>query len=162
MQRARTTYRRSLDDLVFQDRLGDLVDLVGHVLGGRPTIGYVVLDSKIVVGTARVVARREEDTAIGLVPSDHVGRGGGGQDRVFANDEFLHAVGGTDLEDGLDGLWGKVTTVATDNECCALCVDGIENGLDEVFGVVLQECVSERAKISQTEHVDRVRVVGTP
>ena len=132
------TYRVSLDDLVSIDRLGDFVNLVRHVLGRRPTVGHIVLDAKVVVGTTRVVTRREEDTTVGLVLSDHVGGGGGGQDRVLADDELFHAVGGSDLENGLDGLGGKVTSVATYNEGCTLRVDGIEDGLDKVFGVVLQ------------------------
>ena len=145
-KRDKWTYRLSLDDLVSRDRLGGLVNLVRHVLGCRPPVGHVVLDSKVVVGTTGVVARREENPTVGLVLSDHVGRGGGGQDRVLADDKLCDAVGGPDLEDGLDSLWGKVTTVASDDERGALCVDRIEDGLDEIFGVVLQERVLERAR----------------
>lgn len=87
------------------------------------------------------MARREEDATVCFVLSDHVGRGRGGQDRVLADDKLFDAIGGTDLENGLDGLWGEVTTVTADNKCCTLCADGIEDGLDEVFGVMLQESV---------------------
>ena len=140
------TYGRTLDDLVSLDRLGHLVNLVRHVLGRRPAVGHVVLDPKVVVRTARVVARRQEDPAVSLVFADHIGRGGGGQDRVLADDELFDAIGRPDLEDGLDGLGRKVATVASDDEGCATGVDGIKDGLDKVFGVVLQgeRCLSGR------------------
>lgn len=89
------------------------------------------------------MACRKEDATVGLVLSDDVGRGGGGQDRVLADDELFHAVGGTDLQYRLDGLWGEVTTVTADDEGRAVCIDRIEDGLGKVLGVVLQgECLS--------------------
>lgn len=172
------TYRLGLDNLVPHDRLRGLVNLVRHVLGCRPTVGHVVLYSKVIVRTTRIVTRREENTTVCFVLSDHVGRRGGRQDRVLADDELFDAVGGTDLEDGLDGLWGEVATVAADDERCTLCVDRIEDGLDKVFSVVLQErvCVLERSLKRNTpiaygllEHLDpvvrlirriRVRIAG--
>ena len=134
-----TTYGLSLDNLVPLDRLGDFINLVGHVLGCRPSVGHIVLYPKVIVRTPRIMTRREEDTTVGLVLSDDVGGGGGGQDRVLADDKLCHAVGGSDLEDGLDGFWGKEAAVAADDEGGALCGDGIKDGLDKVFGVVLQE-----------------------
>lgn len=67
------THRFVLDDLVAGDRLGLCVYFVSDVLGSRPTIGYVILDSKIVVRTTRVVAGGQEDTTISFVLPDNIG-----------------------------------------------------------------------------------------
>ena len=104
---------------------------------------------------------REEDTAVGVVLSDHVGCGRGRQDRVLADNEFLHPVGGTDLQDGLDGLGGEITTVAPDDERRTLGVDGIKNGLDKVLGVVLQGEVCLSAAISYGTRKSRTACLNT-
>lgn len=100
----------------------------------------VVLDSKVVLGSSRVVRGREEDTALdALVLSDDVARGRGRQDRVVPDDELADAVSSSDAGDGLDGLAGEESTVTSDDERLALGAggDGREGGLDEVLGVVL-------------------------
>lgn len=87
------------------------------------------------------MARSEEDTTVGVVLSNDVGRGGGGQNRVLADDELFHAVGGTNLEDGLNGLRGEVSAIASDDERRTVGADRIKDGLDKVLGVVLRgEC----------------------
>ena len=79
----------------------------------------------------------EEDAAIGLVLADDVRGGGRGEDGILANDELGNAVGRADLENGLDGFGGEVATVATDDNGLALGLDGVEDCLDEVLGVML-------------------------
>jgi len=59
-----------LDELVFRDSLGDLVNPVGDLLGCGSTVGDVELDTEIVVGSTGVVARRQQDTTIGLLLPD--------------------------------------------------------------------------------------------
>jgi hypothetical protein len=83
------------------------------------------------------VARREQNPAVRLVLADDVGDGGRRQDRVLPDYEFCDAVRGSDLEDRLDGLWGEVAAVSTNDQRRPLGLDRVEDGLDEVFGVVL-------------------------
>ena len=84
------------------------------------------------------MAGSEKDTAVRLVLADDVGGGGGGEDSVLANDELRDAVRRTNLQNGLDGLGGEVTAIATNDKCLALGVDRVEDGLNEVLGVVLR------------------------
>lgn len=128
---------RVLNDLVGRDRLCLLIDLVGDVLWGGPTVRDIVFDTEVGIGASRVVRGSEEDTAIRLVLADDVRRGGGREDRVLADDESSNTVGRADLKDGLDGLGGEETTIATDDKSLSLCVYGVEDGLDEVLRVVL-------------------------
>lgn len=57
----------------------------------------------------------------------------------MANNQLLHSIGGTDLDDLLDGVRVVVTTVATDDEESVLGAfgDGEEGAGDEGLGVVL-------------------------
>jgi hypothetical protein len=83
------------------------------------------------------VACSEQDAAICLVLPDDVGDGGGGQDGVLSDYEFCDAIGRSDLEDRLDGLWGEVAAVSTNDQGRPFGIDRVEDGLDEIFGVVL-------------------------
>ena len=83
------------------------------------------------------MAGGQEDTTIRFVLADDVRRGGGGEDTVLANDELGDTVGRTDLEDRLDSLWREIPAIATDDESLSGGVDGVEDGLDEVLGVML-------------------------
>jgi hypothetical protein len=97
----------------------------------------VVLDPKIVVRSSGVMTRRQQYTTIGLVLADDVRARRRGEDAVLADEEVLDAVSGTDLEDGLDGLGHEEPAITSDEEGFGDGGDGVEDGLDEVLGVVL-------------------------
>lgn len=80
------------------------MDRIGHILGGRSTIGSVELDTKVIIGTTGVVRSSEEDTTIGLEGSNKGRTSGGGEDGVLAENDVLDAVGSTDTEDNLGSL----------------------------------------------------------
>ena len=134
------THLRQLNDLILRDLLRLLINLVRHILRRRPPIRHIVLDPKVIVRAARVVARGEQDPAVRLVLADHVRRGGRGQDARLPDDELRDAVRGADLEDRLHGLGGEEATITTDDEGLPLGLDGVEDGLDEVLRVVLYVC----------------------
>ena len=79
----------------------------------------------------------EEDTAVRLVLADDVRGGGRGEDGILADDELGNAVGRANLQDSLDSFGGEVATVATDDNGLSLGLDGVEDCLDEVLGVML-------------------------
>lgn len=129
---------RDVGDLVRGDGLGLLEHLVGDTLGRGSTVGQVVLDSKVLGGTAGVVAGGEEDTTGGLPDADQVAGSGGGHDAILADEELLHAVGRSDLCNDLGDLGVVETAITTDDEGSALSAlgDGLEDGSNEVLGVV--------------------------
>jgi hypothetical protein len=84
------------------------------------------------------VAGGEQNTAGGLADADEVAGGRSGHDAVLADEELLHAICGTNLCNDLGDLGVVVAAIATNDERCALSTfgDGVEDGSDEVLGVV--------------------------
>jgi hypothetical protein len=80
---------------------------------------------------------REQDSTRGFIFPDNVGGCRSRQNRVLSNNEFLYAIGGTDFEDGLYGFGREETTITTNDQGRSLDLDGVKDGLDEVFSVVL-------------------------
>ncbi len=72
----RNTYRFVFNNFILADGLRDSKDLIGNALRSRSAIGDIVLDTKIVVRTARVVAGSQENTAVRLILPDNIGSGG--------------------------------------------------------------------------------------
>lgn len=137
--------RGKFNDLVAGDRLRLLKDLVGDILRSRTAVRDVVLDAEIRVRASGVVAGGEKDTAIRLVLADDVGSSGSREDGVLADDELGDTVRRADLQDGLDGLRGEEATVSANNDGLSVKVDGIEDSLDEVLGIVLKRGTISRA-----------------
>ena len=131
------TYGSKLENLVLGDSLGLLKDFVGDVLRSGATVSHIVLDTEVVVWSARVVRCGKKDTTISLVLPDDVGRGGSREDPVGTDDKLGYAIRGGDLDDNLDRFWREITAITTNNEREPLWLDGIEDGLYEVLRVVL-------------------------
>lgn len=140
------THWFSFDDLVRWDGLGLFVHLVSDALWGWATVRHVVFDSKIIVGSTRVMASSQKNTAICFVLSDNIGSSRSREDSVLSNDEFCYAICWTDLQDRLHCFWRKVTTVSTDDKSLADGLDGIKDGLNEVFGVMLTKYINQDDK----------------
>ena len=126
-----------MDNLVLGNGLGLLKDLVGDVLGSGATVSHIVLDTKVIVRSTRVMRGSQEDATVGLVLPDDVRRGGSGENPIGANDELSYIVRGGNLDDNLDGLWGEITTITANHERESLRLDRVEDGLHEVLRVVL-------------------------
>jgi len=127
----------SIQDLVLGNTLRLLEDPICHVLRGRASVGHIVLDTKVVIGSTRIVACGKEDTAIGLVLADDVGGCRGRENSVSANDELLDPVGSGNLENLLDGGLRIVPPITAYDNSGTLGRGGIEDGLYKVLGVVL-------------------------
>jgi hypothetical protein len=126
------------------------VDLVGNLLRGGSSVGDVELDTEIVVGSTRVVARSQQDTTISLLAPDQSRDSRGGKNRVLTKDNVLDTVTGSELEDDLHGLRGEVSSVTTNNESLAFGSTGHggQGSLDKVLGVVL--LLEDLDSLSQT------------
>jgi hypothetical protein len=133
----KNTYWWKLNDLVALNCLGLFKDLVGDVLRSRSTVGDVVFDAKVSVGPTRVVTCREENTASSFIFPNDVGSGGSRKDPVFPDDEFLDAIGRSDLQDDLNGVMAEETSVSTNDQSRAFGIDRAERRLYKVLRVVL-------------------------
>ena len=87
---------------------------VGDLLGCGSTVGDIELDTEIVVGSTGVVARRQQNTTIGLLLPNQSRDSGGREDRVLSEDNVLDSITGRKLENDLDSFGGKVSSVSTD------------------------------------------------
>ena len=83
------------------------------------------------------MTRCQQDPSIRIVLPDDIGSSRRGQDSILPNDEVSDAICRADLEDRLNGLGTEVSTVAPDDVGRSVRLDGIKNGLNEIFGVVL-------------------------
>jgi len=127
----------SIQDFVLGDTLCLLEDPICDILGRRATVRHIVLDTKVVVGSARIVACGQEDTAVSLVLADDVGSCRSRENTVSANDKLLDPVGGGNLENLLDSGLRIVPPIAPYNNGGTLGRGGIEDSLDKILGVVL-------------------------
>ncbi len=125
-----------LGNPVAVDQLGAFIDRIGDLFGRWAAIRGIVLDAEILVRPARIMARREDDAAEGLVFADHVGSRRRRQDAALADHHLAEAVGSGHLDRGLDHLAVEITAVAADHQGLALEVaDGIEDRLYEILRV---------------------------
>jgi hypothetical protein len=72
----------------FLDGLCDFIDLVGDALRSGTSIGDIVLDTKIVVGTSRVVRGSQENTTSGFELANQVGSSRRGENTVLSDNQF--------------------------------------------------------------------------
>jgi hypothetical protein len=127
-----------IGDQVAFDLLGFGEDRFGDLLGRRPSIGDVVLDAEIAVGSAGIVARRKHDAAEGLVLADDIGGGGRREEPALSDQHAPEAIGRRHLDRGLDHFAIMEAPVAANHQRLALeAFERIEDRLDEVLGIVL-------------------------
>lgn len=124
-------------DFVLGNTLCLLEDPICHIFRRRAPVRHIVLDTKVVVGSARIVACGQEDTTIGLILANDVGGCRGRENTVSANNKLLDPVGGGNLEDLLDSRLGVVPPITAYDNSGTLGRGGIEYGLDEVLSVML-------------------------
>ncbi len=140
---------RGVGDCVGGDRLGMAEDRLGDVLRGRSAGADVVLDAEIAVRAAGIVARRQNDPAIGGEGANQRRDGGRRKDSALADDNSPEAVRRGDLDHDLDRLPVEKAPVAAEDERFALkALEGIESRLNEVFEVVRP--LKDRDLLAQT------------
>lgn len=113
--------------------------LICHVLWCRTTIGNIVFDAKIVIRPPWVVAGGQQDATSSFVFANNVGGSRSGQNAVLANDKLGHAISSANLENDLNCIWRKVSTISTNDDSGVLGVNRVKDGLHKVFGIVLRE-----------------------
>ena len=139
----------SVGDFVGGDRLGTGEDRLGDVLRGRSAGADIVLDAEIAVRPAGIVARREDDPAIGVERADQRRDGRSRENAALADEDAAEAVRGRDLDHDLDRLAVEKAAVAADDERFALkAFERIEDRLDEVFEIA--RLLEDRDLLAQT------------
>src|SRR6202167_1962892 len=112
-------------------------DRRGDVLRGGSAGADVVFDAEIAVRAAGVVARRQDDPAVGGERANQRRNGGSRENAAFADENAAEAVRRGDLDHDLDRLAVEKAPVAADNERFALkALERIESRLNEVFEIV--------------------------
>lgn len=132
------THRRLVYDLEFLNGLCLLENYVGNAFRSGATVGYIVLDAKVVVRSTGIVTSGEKDAPVSRVFSDHIGSSGSGKNSILSNNKFAYAVCRSDSQDDLDSLGREEPAVAPDNDSSAFCIDRVKDCLDEIFSIVLR------------------------
>ena len=88
----------SVRDRVGRDRLGVGEDRLGDAFRGGAAGADIVLDAEIAVRPAGIVARRQDDAAIGVKRADQRRDGGGREDAASAHDDAAEAIRRGDLD----------------------------------------------------------------
>ncbi len=155
-----------LDDLEGCDLARAGVDRLGDLLGRRAAVGDIIFDAKVAVRAAWVVTRREHDPAEGFERADKRRDGRRRQNAALADHDAAEAVGGGDLQNGLDRFAIEVAAVPADDERLALIAfKAVENRLDEILEVMallenrdfLSQARSARTLIDERRGGDRLR-----
>mmetsp|Transcript_32350 Transcript_32350/g.79020 ORF Transcript_32350/g.79020 Transcript_32350/m.79020 type:complete len:250 (+) Transcript_32350:1226-1975(+) len=98
-------FRDALGDFVLGNLGGVLVHKIGDLLRRRASVLPIELDPKIFINTARVVRRREDESAEGDEPAvtrpDHRAHSGCAQQAVLSDPDLLHSVRDGHLDNGL-------------------------------------------------------------
>ena len=125
-----------LDVTVAIDRLGTLVKGFGKRLVGRTAIGHVVLDAEVAVGSAGVMAGRQDDAAKSYMLTDYGTRRRCGQNPILTDHDTTESSRRRHAQDDLDGDVVEIASVAAEHQGLAfLPRQTIENRLHEVLQV---------------------------
>ena len=133
----RQTYSGSINNFVACDRLSLLVHLESEIVLGRSSIGNIIFDSKVSVGTTRSVTGRQQNSTSGLIFTDHVRCSRSGKNGILSDDELFNTICRANFENRLYSFWRIITTISANYEGGAFGCDRVEDGLDEVFYIVL-------------------------
>ena len=143
----RQTYSGSINNFVACDRLSLLVHLESEIVLGRSSIGNIIFDSKVSVGTTRSVTGRQQNSTSGLIFTDHVRCGRSGKNGILSDYELSNAICRANFENRLYSFWRKITTISTNYEGGAFGCNRVEDGLNKVF------CIMLMAKSIHLQHV---------
>mmetsp|Transcript_9927 Transcript_9927/g.15290 ORF Transcript_9927/g.15290 Transcript_9927/m.15290 type:complete len:479 (+) Transcript_9927:1439-2875(+) len=125
---------------------GVVVDFIGKLFGCGSTIFAVVLDTKVLFGSTRVVTGSQNERTKGFLPdrsalTDNSRNSRSRQKTILTNPETLDTIGNTHLHNGLNCLIVEVTSISSDNQRSLRNIgssglDGIKCSLYEVVQVV--------------------------
>ena len=120
------------------DLLTLCVNGFGNLFRCRPTVGNVVLDTEVAIGSGRVVTGRQNDTAKGFELADETGYCRRGKQAAPPDDHTSEAIGNRHAQDNLYRMTVVVTTIAAHDKCFILVtIDAVENRLNKVLQVIL-------------------------
>ena len=124
-------------DAVCGDGLRARIHGLGDLLGRRAAIGDVVLDAEIAIGTARIMAGRQDDAAAGAMLADHAADGRRRQDAALPQQHARIAVRGRHAQHRLDRRAVVIAAVAAQHQGLAAAVaQRVKDALHEIFQVL--------------------------
>ena len=99
----------------------ELVDLIRDSLWRRSTVLHIVLDTKVGVRTAGVVARCQQNTARGLAQTNHMRGSRRGENAILSDDELRHTIASSQSNNLLHGRQRQVAAITPHHQCRTAC-----------------------------------------
>ena len=125
-----------IDDLISGDFFACREDRFRDRLGRRAAVVAIVFDAEIAIRSARIVAGRQDDAAMGAVFADEAGGGRRRKDAAHADQHAREPVCRCHFQNDLDRFEVVIASVTAQHQRRTVRDgDGIKNGLHEIFQV---------------------------
>ena len=135
----RQVYVIALLQEVVVDLGRELVDLIRDSLWRRSAVLHIVLDTKVGVRTAGVVARCQQNTTGGLAQANHMRGSRRGENAILSDNQLRHTIASSQSNNLLHGGQRQVAAITPHHQRRTACAARYrrKNALHKVLRVVL-------------------------